>query len=308
MANFLSGENEGDSAHDPTQPKRTPRGFVHQAYVDPASSIRAHEDYLKYRRSILRMKILTAISVAVIVTLAIQRYAHSILNHNDRPRSSQAIVAPPHFESASSDLPVQNAPLNSNRGLFDPKNLNTASKEELMSAIQEPILDADLVRTSSRAKAGDMSADYAMGLRFAHGDGVPQDYSAAMKWFEKAAQRGDAEAQLKLVFGYIQGIGLPRDEHQSVMWLKRAANNGNTWAQRALSNLYLTGENVPKDYVRAYTWAIIASESDGKHAEGMTVFESRMSRVQIADAERRISVWNHAHPHSMNQPAKNHAE
>lgn len=177
-----------------------------------------------------------------------------------------------------------------------------------MSAIREPIRDADLARTSSRAKAGDVAAEYAMGLRFADGDGAPQDYAVAMKWFEKAAESGNPEAQLKLVFGYIQGIGLPRDEHQAVMWLKHAANNGNTWAQRALSNLYLTGQSAPKDYVRAYTWAKIASESDGNDTEGVTVFESRMSQMQIADAERRISLWNHTHPNSTNHLGNRHAE
>jgi len=308
MANFLSRENAGDSARDLEQVNRPERPFVHQAYADPASSIRAHENDLKYRRSILRMKILTVISVAVIVVLVIQRYSHHILNHSIRPRTSQAIGSSPHLESASSDLPVQNAPLNSNEGLFDPKNLNTASKEELMSAIQEPIRDADSVRTSSRAKAGDTAAEYTMGLRFADGDGAPQDYAVAMKWFEKAAESGNPEAQLKLVFGYIQGIGLPRDEHQAVIWLKHAANNGNTWAQRALSNLYLTGESAPKDYVRGYTWAKIASESDGNRTEGVTVFKSRMSQTQIAEAERRISIWNHAHSNSADQSKKKHAE
>jgi uncharacterized protein len=147
-----------------------------------------------------------------------------------------------------------------------------------------------------------------MGLRFADGDGAPQDYTVAMKWFEKAAESGNPEAQLKLVFGYIQGIGLPRDEHQAVMWLKHAANNGNTWAQRALSNLYLSGEGAPKDYVRAYTWAKIASELDGNHTEDVSVFKSRMSQMQIAEAERRISIWNQAHPNSADQSKKKHAE
>ena len=304
MANLLSRGNAGDYASDSKQVSR----LMYQAYPDPTSSIRTDANDRKYRRSILRMKILTVISVAVIVTLVIQRFSHHILNHSTPPRPPQAIVASPHLESASSDLPVRNAPLNSNEGLFDPQNLNTASKEELMRAIQEPIRDADPVRTSSRAKTGDTAAEYTMGLRFADGYGAPQDYTVAMKWFEKAAESGNPEAQLKLVFGYIQGIGLPRDEHQAVMWLKHAANNGNTWAQRALSNLYLTGDGAPKDYVRAYTWAKIASESDGNRTEGGRVFTSHMSQMQIAEAERRISIWNHAHPNSADRSKKKHAE
>ena len=172
-----------------------------------------------------------------------------------------------------------------------PEDLPTATKEAAMSAIQEPPSDTHSARSSDRAKAGDTAAQYNMGVRFADGDGVAQNYAVAMTWFTKASQAGNSAAQVKLALGYMKGIGVPLDENQAVMWLKRAANSGNNWAQRALSNLYLTGQNVPRDYIRAYTWAKIASQSAGTENDELRVLSSRMSQVQIADAERRIAIW-----------------
>jgi Sel1 repeat len=253
------------------------------------------------------MKILTAISVAVTLTLIVQHYGRQALNHSPQSRTSQSSPALPRLQTVPSFSPGQNAPQNPTEGPFKPENLPTASNGEVISAIQEPIRDTDLARTLNRARADDIAAQYNMGLRFADGNGVPQNYVLAMTWFMKASEGGNPEAQLKLVLGYIKGVGVPRDEHQAVMWLKRAANGGNTWAERALSNLYLTGKSVPRDYVRAYTWAKIASESAGNDTDEMRLLGSRMTQVQVADAERRISIWkNDSQQKPLKKPSDRH--
>ena len=53
-------------------------------------------------------------------------------------------------------------------------------------------------RILNRADAGDSIAQYEMALRYADGEGVPQDYREAMAWFAKAAANGNANAQWKL--------------------------------------------------------------------------------------------------------------
>jgi TPR repeat protein len=37
-----------------------------------------------------------------------------------------------------------------------------------------------------------------LGVMYANGDGVPQDFAEAAKWFRKAADQGDTEAQSNL--------------------------------------------------------------------------------------------------------------
>jgi hypothetical protein len=130
-----------------------------------------------------------------------------------------------------------------------------------------------------------------MALRYADGEGVPQNYRDAMAWFAKAAANGNENAQWKLALGYIKGIGVPRDERKAVVWFKRAANHGDVRAQSALSDLYLNGRGVPRDYVRAYTWATIATGFRGNDNDRLRVIGSRMTAVQIEDAHRRVSRW-----------------
>ena len=167
----------------------------------------------------------------------------------------------------------------------------TATRQELILAIQEAVQGTDVNRILNRADAGDSIAQYEMALRYADGEGVPQNYRDAMAWFAKAAANGNNNAQWKLGLGHINGIGVPHDERKAVVWFKRAANQGDIRAQSALSDLYLSGRGVPRDYVRAYTWASIATGSRGDDNDRLRVIGSRMTAAQIEDAHRRISSW-----------------
>jgi GAF domain/Sel1 repeat len=167
----------------------------------------------------------------------------------------------------------------------------TATRQELILAIQEAVQGTDVNRILNRADARDSIAQYEMALRYADGEGVPQNYREAMAWFAKAAANGNDNAQWKLGLGYIKGIGVPHDERKAVVWFKRAANHGDIRAQSALSALYLSGRGVPRDYVRAYTWASIATGLRGNDNNRLRVIGSRMTAAQIEDAHRRISSW-----------------
>ncbi len=46
---------------------------------------------------------------------------------------------------------------------------------------------------------------------YVSGEGVPQDYAAAVGWYRKAAEQGDAESQFNLGLLYRQGQGVPQD-------------------------------------------------------------------------------------------------
>jgi hypothetical protein len=112
--------------------------------------------------------------------------------------------------------------------------------------------------------------------------------------FEKPGQNYDAEASWHQAFAYLKGVGVPQDEWQAAKWLKRAANLGDPTAQAALSDLYLRGIGVQRDYVRAYTWATIAAAKVGGEDERLAFLQQRMTRSELADANRRIQTWFHA--------------
>lgn len=60
------------------------------------------------------------------------------------------------------------------------------------------------------ALTGHAPAQYNLGLMYANGHGVPQDYKAAVEWYGKAAQQGDALAQNNLGVMYDNGRGVPQ--------------------------------------------------------------------------------------------------
>src|ERR1700720_3011672 len=266
---------------------------------DMEAQANAHD--AKLQRSILRMKILTGLSAILILALIVNRYARHYLGIEPHLMPPATVAKHEPVLSEQDAAPEQGS--NTDRQFRAPENVVTASREEVISAIQEPVQDTDLNRTLNQANAGAFTAQYEMGLRYADGEGVPQNYHDAMTWFAKASDAGNAKAQWKLALGYLKGIGVPRDERQAVVWLKRAANNGDTRAQRALSEMYLSGRDVPRDYVRAYTWANIAAELERNDKGQLQTIRSRMTPIQIADAERRTSIWRYdARRRTANQP------
>lgn len=49
-----------------------------------------------------------------------------------------------------------------------------------------------------RAEKGSDSAQFALGVRYLKGEGVPKDAEKAQKWLKEAAKNGNAEAKKKL--------------------------------------------------------------------------------------------------------------
>jgi hypothetical protein len=77
---------------------------------------------------------------------------------------------------------------------------------------------SSLEELKSAAQAGEPSAQYAMGARFAIGEGVSQDYATAARWFTLAAKKGYAPAQGMLGAYYWSGRGLRKDLKQAYFW------------------------------------------------------------------------------------------
>ena len=51
-----------------------------------------------------------------------------------------------------------------------------------------------------------------LGLSYERGTGVPRDYTAAARWFRKAAEQNLMPAQRDLGVLYFTGTGVPKDE------------------------------------------------------------------------------------------------
>ncbi|MGE4617710.1 MAG: tetratricopeptide repeat protein [Gammaproteobacteria bacterium] len=64
---------------------------------------------------------------------------------------------------------------------------------------------------SRLATAGDVRAQFAMGLMHYNGEGVEQGDAAAFEWYRKSAEKGYAKAQYNLALIFDKGRGVERD-------------------------------------------------------------------------------------------------
>ena len=112
---------------------------------------------------------------------------------------------------------------------------------------------ADAQALAKSAANGDMKTQYLLGISYARGTGVPQDYALAHEWFRKAASRGYAKAQIFLGVMSEQGRGTAQDYVEARRWYEKAARR-NADAQFLLGLMYFQGKGVPLDYGKAHRW------------------------------------------------------
>src|SRR5690606_31693409 len=97
------------------------------------------------------------------------------------------------------------------------------------------------------AQAGDVQAQYCLGLAYRDGVGVEPHQLSALRWLQKAGGAGHAKAQLEL--GLLL-LDLERAD-SAAKWLAQAAHAGNARAMNALGELYRHGHGVERDLSRA---------------------------------------------------------
>jgi len=165
-----------------------------------------------------------------------------------------------------------------------------------------PSLGADFEKGFAAAQTGDFAtalrewtplaeqgyapAQFNLGLMYDKGEGVLQDYNAAVAWYTLAAAQGNANAQFNLGLMYDKGEGVLQDYKTAVKWYTLAAEQGYASAQTNLAILYAKGDGVIKDDVYAHMWANIAS-SNGNEGGGKVreIVAEDMTPSQIGEAQ-----------------------
>jgi TPR repeat protein len=117
------------------------------------------------------------------------------------------------------------------------------------------------------AEQGDPNARHILGLLYYEGQGVPQDFKEAVRWFLLAAGQGLANAQFKLGNMYEQGQGVPQDFKEAVTWYRLAAEQGLADAQSSLGLMYDKGKGVAQDYRQAAKWYTLAAKQGNGGAQ-----------------------------------------
>ena len=130
--------------------------------------------------------------------------------------------------------------------------------------------------------------------------------SPTARWLEEVrqrAERGNSDAELKLGAAYANGQTGGENYNESVKWLTRSAEHGNVIAAAVLGAFDWAGRGGTHGYVDAYMWSAIAqAEGDEASSYRVSILESRMSPVELAEAKRRATDWLRAH----HQPSVKH--
>ena len=113
--------------------------------------------------------------------------------------------------------------------------------------------------TKKRAEQGDAGAQFHLGLMYGNGEGVPQNYEQAIKWYTRAAEQGLAQAQHNLGLIYEQGQGV-KNYQQAIKWYTKAGEQGYAYAQFNLGSMYYEGLGIPKNDPEAFKWYTKAAE------------------------------------------------
>ena len=105
--------------------------------------------------------------------------------------------------------------------------------------------------------------------------------------YRKAAERGDADAQNNLGASYANGNGVPQNYALAVKWYGKSAKQNNSMAQKNLGVCYFNGQGVPQDFVEAYKWYAVAA-ANGEDIKAATYRDdaaSRLSPAQLSKAQ-----------------------
>jgi TPR repeat protein len=97
---------------------------------------------------------------------------------------------------------------------------------------------AIFLRTLKSARLGLPDAQYEIGLMYANGIGVAQDFKQAIHWIRLSAERGHVPAQYLLGTRYLSGVAIEKNEHQAFVWFLRAASQGHAKAYFRLGKLH----------------------------------------------------------------------
>lgn len=132
-----------------------------------------------------------------------------------------------------------------------------------------------------RAEAGDASAQNGVGCCYYNGEGVKTDYTAAVEWFQKAADQDDSYAEYNLALCYHRGVGVERNYTWAETFYKRAARGGHPSAQNMVAKL-CARRNIYEKH-DSIIWFYLAAQQGESEAQKRIADLNPEEQVIIAD-------------------------
>jgi len=123
--------------------------------------------------------------------------------------------------------------------------------------------------------------------------------TATLDQLRQLANNGQPAAQYALGLRYASGDGAKQDDKEAAVWFTKAAENGNVKAQAALGTRYWGGRGVPPSLSQAYFWTVLARAAGDQNSKTFAeILASRMTRAQAVAIEQKAEIWYEQHESS----------
>jgi len=129
------------------------------------------------------------------------------------------------------------------------------------------------------AAQGHQGAQFSLGVLYANGLGVPQNFSEAAKWFRKTALAGHAAPAFYLGLLYENGAGVPRSYAQAIQWYQRATRLNDNAPGFYLGLLNRRLQGAPQDNsesLSAFSMAKLTGEGGAEIGRGGAAYNLGM--------------------------------
>ena len=140
------------------------------------------------------------------------------------------------------------------------------------------------------ADQGYAPAQVKLGSMYYEGQGVQREMQKALKWYLKAASQGYASAQFNLGMLYEQNGSPIQDFQEALRWYGKAADQGYAPAQFNLGAIYAQGhKGIPKDPLMAYVWfsrSAVLGDEDAQRARQK--ISARLTAEQKMQAQQLL--------------------
>ena len=167
-----------------------------------------------------------------------------------------------------------------------------ADLKEAIEAYYENRYGVALREFQPLAEEGVVEAQFYLGVMYAKGRGIAQNYAEAVRWYRLAAEQGFVKAMSNLGSMYSNGYGLPKDYALAIRWYQEAADEDLPEAQYNLGVMHKEGKGMPRDLVKAYMWFNLSAGQGYEDADRARKLVARMmTPEEIAQGQGLARAW-----------------
>ena len=162
----------------------------------------------------------------------------------------------------------------------------------------------DTERYLRQAQDGHVQSQAYVAYLYYAGEGLPQNYEEAVRWFRMAAEQGHIDAQYNIGVMYTRGHGVPADPVAATRWYKLAAEQGHAPAMHQFGLACLLGNGTVKDIECARGWLQKAAETG--HAEAQIQLAGLYLRDGDDQSMKQAARWYRRAADQGNAVAQHH--